>query len=159
VLIKDGSVLAFADAVWRRSMPPPRTQWKGYRESLEPRAPLRGAYRVSSSSMSTTKPIRRELQGPEAKIDAYREDRAGMSKRVNEVMATAEPPGVVDSNVEGGQAGAPEDRYAAGRLANRLRYSADLRLAGVVDAGIRKDMRLDCFGGLVPRTRPPERRR
>jgi len=57
---------------------------------------------------------------------------------VNEVMQTAEPPGVVAATVEGAKrkrVGSPRSyfRYDSGPVAicDRLHYSSDLRLAGV----------------------------
>jgi hypothetical protein len=81
---------------------------------------------------------------PDAKLDEYREAREGLNKRVIEVMATAEQPGVVaDTVLKAANAAHPKIRYAAGRLANRLRLLRRFAPAGVVDAGIRKDLRLD----------------
>jgi hypothetical protein len=81
---------------------------------------------------------------PDAKLDEYREARAGVNKRVNEVMATAEQPGVVaDTVLKAANAAHPKVRYAAGRLAKRLRFLRRFAPAGLVDVGIRKDLRLD----------------
>jgi hypothetical protein len=67
-----------------------------------------------------------------------------VNKRVNEVMATAEQPGVVAGTVlKAANAAHPKVRYAAGRLAKRLRFLRRFAPAGLVDAGIRKDLRLD----------------
>jgi hypothetical protein len=65
---------------------------------------------------------------PDATLDAYHEAREGVTKRVNEVMATAERPGVVAETVlKAANAAHPKIRYAAGKLANCLRLLADLR--------------------------------
>jgi hypothetical protein len=91
---------------------------------------------------------------PDAKLDEYREAREGLNKRVNEVMATAEPPAVVaDTVLTAANAAHPKIRYAAGRLANRLRLLRRFAPAGVVDAGIRKDLRLDAPTASHPRPR------
>jgi hypothetical protein len=67
-----------------------------------------------------------------------------MNERVKELMVTAEQPGVVaDTVLKAANAARPKIRYAAGRLANRLRLLRRFAPAGVVDAGIRKDLRLD----------------
>jgi NAD(P)-dependent dehydrogenase (short-subunit alcohol dehydrogenase family) len=42
-----------------------------------------------------------------------------------------------------GFAARPKVRYAAGKLANRLRFLRRFAPASMVDAGIRKDLRLD----------------
>ena len=67
-----------------------------------------------------------------------------MNKRVKEVMATAEEPGVVvDVVLKAAIAASPKLRYAAGGLARRLRLLRRFAPAGLVDAGIRKDLQLD----------------
>ena len=67
-----------------------------------------------------------------------------MNQRVKEVMATADLPGVVaDVVLKAANATHPKLRYTAGGLANRLRLLRRFAPAGMVDAGIRKDLRLD----------------
>ena len=79
-------------------------------------------------------------------IDEYRQARAAVSQRVKEVMATAEQPGVVaDVVLQAAAATQPKLRYTAGGLANRLRLLRRFAPAGLVDAGIRKDLRLDAM--------------
>src|SRR5262249_3586822 len=96
----------------------------------------------------TKTPFDTNFVEPDATLDEYRKARAGMSKRVIEVMATAEPPGVVaDAVLKAASAARPKIRYAAGRLASRLRLLRRFAPAGVVDAGIRKDLRLDASAG------------
>jgi short-subunit dehydrogenase len=117
---------------------------EGYSESLDHELRTRGI-RVSVIEPAYTKtPFDANFMEPDAKLDEYREARAGVSKRVNEVMATAESPGVVaDIVLKAANAARPKIRYAAGRLANRLRLLRRFAPAGVMDAGIRKDLRLD----------------
>jgi hypothetical protein len=72
-------------------------------------------------------------------------------QRVNEVMATAEPPGVVAETVlKAASATRPQLKYAAGSLAKRLRFLRRFAPAGLVDAGIRKDLRLDTAAAAQP---------
>ena len=67
-----------------------------------------------------------------------------MGKRLKEVMATAEEPGVVaDVVLKAASAARPKLRYTAGGLASRLRLLRRFAPAALVDAGIRKDLRLD----------------
>jgi hypothetical protein len=59
-------------------------------------------------------------------------------------MATAESPDVVAETVlKAANATHPKIRYAAGKLANRLRFLRRFAPARLVDSGIRKDLRLD----------------
>ena len=67
-----------------------------------------------------------------------------MGKVLGKVMASADEPGVVaDVVLEAAIARRPKLRYTAGGQANRLRLLRRFAPAGLVDAGIRKDLRLD----------------
>jgi hypothetical protein len=67
-----------------------------------------------------------------------------VNERVKEVMATAEQPGVVAEVVlQAARAARPKLRYTAGGVARRLRLLRRFAPAGLVDAGIRRDLRLD----------------
>ncbi len=59
-------------------------------------------------------------------------------------MATADQPGVVaDVVLKAAGAARPKLRYTAGGAASRLRLLRRFAPAGLVDAGIRRDLRLD----------------
>ena len=78
----------------------------------------------------------------------YRDVHAAVSKTVKAVMARADEPAVVaDVVLRAASAASPKLRYAAGGLANRLRWLRGFAAAGLVDAGIRKDLRLDVLTG------------
>jgi NAD(P)-dependent dehydrogenase (short-subunit alcohol dehydrogenase family) len=95
---------------------------------------------------------------PDSKLDEYREVRALLDKVLKEVMATADEPTVVaDVVLEAAIADRPKLRYAAGGLANRLRLLRRFAPAGLVDAGIRRDLRLDTPTTSLPRTPVLER--
>jgi hypothetical protein len=69
-----------------------------------------------------------------------------LNERVKEVMAAAEQPGVVaDVVLKAASAARPKLRYTARRLASRLRLLRRFAPAGLVDAGIRRDLRLDAL--------------
>ena len=57
------------------------------------------------------------------------------------------PAVVADVVLKAASAARPKLRYAAGGLANRLRLLRRFAPAGLVDAGIRKDLRLDAPTG------------
>ena len=143
-IINIGSVLGFLPMPYGALYAATKHAVEGYSESLDHELRTRGI-RVSVIEPAYTKtPFDANFMEPDAKLDEYREARAGVNKRVNEVMATAEPPGVVaDTVLEAANASRPKVRYAAGRLAKRLRFLRRLAPAGLVDAGIRKDLRLD----------------
>jgi NAD(P)-dependent dehydrogenase (short-subunit alcohol dehydrogenase family) len=143
-IINIGSVLGFLPMPYGALYAATKHAVAGYSESLDHELRTRGI-RVSVIEPAYTKtPFDANFMEPDAKLDEYREARAGVNKRVNEVMATAEQPGVVaDTVLEAANAARPKLRYAAGKLAKRLRLLRRFAPAGLVDAGIRKDLRLD----------------
>jgi NAD(P)-dependent dehydrogenase (short-subunit alcohol dehydrogenase family) len=151
-IINIGSVLGFLPMPYGALYAATKHAVEGYSESLDHELRTRGI-RVSVIESAYTKtPFDANFLEPDAKLDAYREAREGVSKRVNEVMTTAEPPGVVANTVlEAATAAHPKVRYAAGKLANRLRLLRRFAPAALVDAGIRKDLRLDAPTALQPR--------
>ena len=67
-----------------------------------------------------------------------------MGEKLKEVLATADEPSVVaDVVLKAAIAARPKLRYTAGGVASRLRLLRRFAPAGLVDAGIRKDLRLD----------------
>jgi NAD(P)-dependent dehydrogenase (short-subunit alcohol dehydrogenase family) len=143
-IINIGSVLGFLPMPYGALYAATKHAVEGYSESLDHELRTRGI-RVSVIEPAYTKtPFDANFMEPDAQLDEYREARAGVSKRVNEVMAAAEPPGVVaDTVLKAAEAAHPKIRYAAGKLAKRLRFLRRFAPAGAVDAGIRKDLQLD----------------
>jgi short-subunit dehydrogenase len=143
-IINIGSVLGFLPMPYGALYAATKHAVEGYSESLDHELRTRGI-RVSVIEPAYTKtPFDANFMEPDAKLDEYREARVGVSKRVNEVMATAEQPDVVaDTVLEAANAARPKLRYAAGKLAKRLRFLRRFAPAALVDAGIRKDLRLD----------------
>lgn len=150
-IINIGSVLGFLPMPYGALYAATKHAVEGYSESLDHELRTRGI-RVSVIEPAYTKTsFDANFMEPDAKLDAYREARAGVNKRVNEVMATAEPPSVVaDTVLLAAAAARPRIRYAAGKLANRLRLLRRFAPAALVDAGIRKDLRLDAQGAPSP---------
>src|SRR5215217_1144267 len=153
-IINIGSVLGFLPMPYGALYAATKHAIEGYSESLDHELRTRGI-RVSVIEPAYTKTqFDAHFLEPDAKLDEYREARAGVNKRVNEVMATAEPPGVVaDTVLTAASAAHPKVRYAAGRLAKRLRFLRRFAPAALVDAGIRKDLRLDANRAAA--ARPP----
>jgi len=143
-IINIGSVLGFLPMPYGALYAATKHAVEGYSESLDHELRTRGI-RVSIIQPAYTKtPFDANFMEADAKLDVYREAREGVAKRVNEVMATAEQPGVVaDTVLRAASAAHPKLRYAAGKLANRLRLLRRFAPAGLVDAGIRKDLQLD----------------
>lgn len=143
-IINIGSVLGFLPMPYGSLYAATKHAVEGYSESLDHEVRTWGI-RVSIIEPAYTKtPFDANFVEPDVKLDEYREARAGVSRRVNEIMTTAESPDVVAETVlKAANAAHPKIRYAAGKLANRLRFLRRFAPAGLVDAGIRKDLRLD----------------
>jgi len=143
-IINIGSVLGFLPMPYGALYAATKHAIEGYSESLDHELRTRGI-RVSVIEPAYTKtPFDANFLEPDAKLDEYREVRAAVNKRVKEVLATAEQPGVVaDVVLKAASAAHPKLRYTAGRLASRLRLLRRFAPAGLVDAGIRRDLRLD----------------
>jgi hypothetical protein len=89
----------------------------------------------------------------DSKLDEYREVRAALGKQMKEVLATADEPRVVaDVVLKAASAPRPKLRYTAGALARRMRLLRSLAPAGLVDAGLRKELRLDAPAASLRRT-------
>jgi NAD(P)-dependent dehydrogenase (short-subunit alcohol dehydrogenase family) len=143
-IINIGSVLGFLPMPYGALYAATKHAVEGYSESLDHELRTRGI-RVSVIEPAYTKTsFDVNLLEPDAKLDEYRHTREHLNKRLNELMATAEQPDVVaDIVLKAADAVHPKLRYAAGRLANRLRLLRRFAPAGLVDAGLRKDLRLD----------------
>src|SRR5437773_11556216 len=152
-IINIGSVLGFLPMPYGALYAATKHAVEGYSESLDYELRTRGI-RVSVIEPAYTKThFDANLLEPDAKLDEYREVRALLDKVLKEVMATADEPTVVaDVVLEAAIADRPKLRYVAGGLANRLRLLRRFAPAGLLDAGIRKDLRLDAPTASLPRT-------
>ena len=153
-IINIGSVLGFLPMPYGALYAATKHAVEGYSESLDHELRTRGI-RVSVIEPAYTKtPFDANFLEPDARLDEYREARAAVNKRVKEVMATAEQPGVVaDAVLKAANAAHPKLRYTAGRLAKRLRFLRRFAPAGLVDAGIRRDLQLDANPSQSPAPR------
>src|SRR3954454_12752547 len=143
-IINIGSVLGFLPMPYGALYAATKHAVEGYSESLDHELRTRGI-RVSVIEPAYTKTqFDANFLAPDAKLDEYREVRALLDKVLKDVMATADEPTVVaDVVLEAAIADRPKLRYVAGGLANRLRLLRRFAPAGLLDAGIRKDLRLD----------------
>jgi NAD(P)-dependent dehydrogenase (short-subunit alcohol dehydrogenase family) len=145
-IINIGSVLGFLPMPYGALYAATKHAIEGYSESLDHELRTRGI-RVSVIEPAYTKtPFDANFLEPDSALDEYREARAAVTKRVKEVMATAEQPGVVAGVVlKAACAARPKLRYTAGGVASRLRLLRRFAPAWLVDAGIRKDLRLNAI--------------
>src|SRR5437763_16139584 len=143
-IINIGSVLGFLPAPYMALYAATKHAVEGYSESLDHELRTRGI-RVSVIEPAYTKTqFDANLLEPDAQLDEYREARATVSRQLSAALATADEPGVVaDVVLEAARAARPKLRYTAGGLATRLRLLRRFAPAGAVDAGIRRNLRLD----------------
>jgi len=151
-IINMSSVLGFLPMPYGALYAATKHAVEGYSESLDHELRTRGI-RVSVIEPAYTKtPFDANFLEPDSKLDAYREARIAVSQRVKEVMATAEEPNIVaDVVLKAASAANPKLRYTAGVLAGRLRLLRTYAPVGLVDAGIRKDLRLDAVAASTVR--------
>ena len=151
-IINIGSVLGFLPAPYMALYAATKHALAGYSESLDHELRTRGI-RVTVIEPAFTKThFEANLLEPDAALDEYREARAGVTRQLRAALETADEPGVVaDVVLEAASAARPRLRYTAGGLANRLGLLRRFAPARLVDAGIRKDLRLDAPGA-SPRT-------
>lgn len=143
-IINIGSVLGFLPMPYGALYAATKHAVEGYSESLDHELRTRGI-RVSVIEPAYTRTqFDTNFLAPDSKLDEYREVRALLDKVLKEVMATADEPTVVAEVVlQAASAVRPKLRYTAGGLANRLRLLRRFAPGRLVDAGIRKDLRLD----------------
>lgn len=147
-IINIGSVLGFLPMPYGALYSATKHALEGYTESLDHELRSQGI-RLSIVEPAYTKTsFEAHLLEPDSTIDVYRSVRAALSKRIAEVMATAEGPDVVAEVVlKVAEARHPRIRYAAGTLAQRLQFLRRFAPAQVIDSGVRKDL------GLAPSAR------
>src|SRR3989441_2944958 len=143
-IINIGSVLGFLPAPYMALYSATKHAVEGYSESLDHELRTRGI-RVSVIEPAYTKTrFDANLLEPDAQLDEYREARATVSRQLRAALETADEPGVVaDVVLEAARAARPKLRYTAGGLATRLRLLRRFAPAGALDAGIRRNLRLD----------------
>jgi NAD(P)-dependent dehydrogenase (short-subunit alcohol dehydrogenase family) len=143
-IVNIGSVLGFMPMPYGALYAATKHAIAGYSESLDHELRTRGIRVSVIEPAYTNTPFDANLLEADAKLDEYREIRAVVRSRIKEVMATADQPAVVAEVVlKAATAVRPKLRYTAGGLAGRLRLLRTIAPAGLVDAGIRRDLRLD----------------
>ena len=145
-IINIGSVFGFLPMPYMALYAATKHAVEGYSESLDHELRTMGI-RVSVIEPANTRTqFDANLLEPDSKLDDYREARAAVGKRLTELIADADEPGVVaDTVLKAAIAAHPKLRYAAGGRANGLRLLRTFAPAGMVDAGIRKNLRLDAL--------------
>ncbi len=142
-IINIGSVLGFLPMPYGALYAATKHAIGGYSESLDHELRNLGIRSVVVEPAYINTPFEANLLEPDAKLDAYQEVRAAVTRRIQETMATAAGPDVVAETVlKAAQAHKPKLHYTAGGLAWRLRLLRTFAPASVMDAGIRNELRL-----------------
>jgi NAD(P)-dependent dehydrogenase (short-subunit alcohol dehydrogenase family) len=143
-IINIGSVLGFLPMPYGALYAATKHAVEAYSESLDHELRTRGIRVTVIEPAYTRTAFDANMLEPDTKMEEYREIRAIVNKRIKEVMETAEGPGVVAETVlRAAGVQHPKLRYTAGSLAKRLRLLRTFAPDGLVDAGIRKDLRLE----------------
>ena len=145
-IINIGSVLGFLPMPYMALYAATKHAIEGYSESLDHELRTRGI-RVSVIEPAYTKTqFDANFLEADSKLNEYREVRAALAKKMKELVEAGDAPGVVaDVVIKAASAARPRLRYAAGGLASRLQWLRRFAPAGLVDAGIRKDLQLDAL--------------
>lgn len=143
-IINISSVLGFVPMPYMALYVATKHAVEGYSESLDHELRTQGI-RVSLIEPAYIKSaFDAHLLQPDAALDEYRDLRAGLALRVKEALESADGPGVVaETVVQVALAATPKVRYTSGALAGRLRFLRRFAPAALVDAGVRKDLKLD----------------
>ena len=152
-IINIGSVFGFLPAPYMALYAATKHAVEGYSESLDHELRTRGIRVSVIEPANTNTQFDANLLEPDAKVDTYREARAAMGDRLKELIESADPPSVVaDTVLKAAVAARPKLRYPAGWRASVLQLLRRFAPAGWVDAGIRKDLRLDATTASLTRT-------
>ena len=145
-IINIGSILGFLPRPYNALYSATKHAIEGYSESLDHELRTRGI-RISVIEPGYTKThFDANLLEPDSKLDEYRDARTALGKQLKEAMAAADEPGVAaDVVLEAASAPHPKLRYTAGGIAGRMRLLRRFAPTRLVDAGIRRELRLDAL--------------
>ena len=142
-IINIGSVLGFLPMPYMALYSATKHAVAGYSESLDHELRTQGIRVSVVEPAYINTAFDANLMKPDAPLDVYREIRAGVERRVTEVLAGADGPEVVAEIVlKAATAAHPKIHYTPG-LASRMRMLRRFAPASVLDAGVRKDLRLE----------------
>jgi len=143
-ILNIGSVLGFLPAPYMALYAATKHAVEGYSESLDHELRTRGI-RVSTIQPAYTKTgFDSNLLEPDTKHDEYRKIRAVLDNRVKVLVEEGDEPAVVaDTVLKAAIAARPKLKYTAGGLACRLKFLRRFAPASLLDAGLRKELRLD----------------
>jgi NAD(P)-dependent dehydrogenase (short-subunit alcohol dehydrogenase family) len=143
-IINIGSVLGFLPAPYLALYAATKHAVAGYSESLDHELRTKGI-RVSVIEPAYTQTqFDAHLLEADSKLDEYRDIRAALGRRIRELVEAGDKPGVVaDAVLKAALAARPKLRYSVSGRASHLRFLRRFAPAGLMDAGIRRDLHLD----------------
>lgn len=157
-IINIGSVFGFLPMPYMALYAATKHAIEGYSESLDHELRTRGIRVSVIEPANTNTQFDANLLEPDEKFDAYREVRAAVTQKMKELVETGDKPAVVaDTVLKAALATHPKLRYTAGARAGSLQWLRRLAPAGLVDAGIRKNLQLDAPGLSRPRALASEK--
>jgi NAD(P)-dependent dehydrogenase (short-subunit alcohol dehydrogenase family) len=152
-IINIGSILGFLPRPYNALYAATKHAIEGYSESLDHELRTRGIRVLVIEPGYTKTQFDANLLEADSKLDEYREVRAALGKQLKEALAAANEPDVVaDVVLQAATAARPKLRYTAGGGASRLRLIRRFAPAGMVDAGIRKELQLDALSASLSPT-------
>lgn len=143
-IINISSVLGFLPAPYMALYAATKHAVEGYSESLDHELRTRGIRVLLIEPAYTNTQFDANAPEADAKLDEYHAARMNSIKLVKEAVEAGDKPSVVaDVVLKAASATNPKLRYTTGKFAGRLRLLRTFAPAGLLDAAIRKNMRLD----------------
>lgn len=141
-IINIGSVLGFLPMPYMALYSATKHAVAGYSEALDHELRTLGIRVSVVEPAYINTPFEANLMQPDSPLEVYRTVRTGVDKRVKQVVVNADGPEVVAEMVlQAAQAARPKLHYTPG-LAKRMQLLRRFAPASVLDAGVRKDLRL-----------------
>lgn len=142
-IVNIGSIFGFMPMPYMALYAATKHAVEGYSESLDHELRTQGIRVSVIEPANTNTQFDANLLEPDAKLETYREARAAVGGRLKELIESADQPSVVaDTVLKAAVAARPRLRYPAGGRAGLLQWLRRFAPAGVLDAGIRRDLRL-----------------
>jgi NAD(P)-dependent dehydrogenase (short-subunit alcohol dehydrogenase family) len=143
-IINIGSILGFLPAPYMALYAATKHAVEGYSESLDHEIRKWGIRVSVLEPAGTSTNIDANAPEADAKLDEYREARAVVGPSLTELITNGDRPSVVAEVVlKAASAARPKLRYTVGGVAWRLRLIRNFAPACMVDAAIRKQLRLN----------------
>jgi short-subunit dehydrogenase len=143
-IINIGSVLGFLPMPFGALYAATKHAVEGYSESLDHELRTWGIKVSVIEPAYTRTQFDANMMQPDRPLEEYQQVRDHLNQIIEKVMTTGDEPSVVGATVlKAATASSPQLRYTSGGLAARSRLLRRFAPAGLVDAGLRKDLQLD----------------